>query len=144
MLIELINADKMTRQKPLILIVDDEEGFLEVFSIKLNASGFEVVAARNGKEGIGQAEKLLPDLILMDIHMPGGTGTDAALFLKQNPKTKDLKIAFLTNMKDPWPAVNGDKKKLTQALGMEDFLEKTDDLETLVMKIKEILVRKTA
>ena len=129
------------REKPLILIVDDEESFLEIFSTKLRAAGFEIAVARNGPEGTAEAEKLLPDLVLMDIHMPGETGTDAALLLKQNPKTKDVRIVFITNMQDPWPAVNGDKKKLALALGMEDFIEKTEDLDITLQKIKGILAR---
>ena len=83
----------------------------------------------------------MPDLILMDISMPGGSGTDAALAIKQNPEMKGLKIAFLTSVQDPWPTLHGDRRKLTQALGMEDFLEKTDDLEAVVGKIKKMLSR---
>src|SRR3989344_5446621 len=121
----------MAREKPLILLVDDEDSLLEIMSMKLNASGFETALAKNGKEGIAQSVALMPDLILMDIHMPGETGTDVALTIKQNPKTKDIKVAFLTSIKDPWPTINADKKKLSQAIGMEDFIEKTDDLDAI-------------
>jgi len=128
------------RPKPLVLVVDDEESFLEVITTKLQASGFDTAVAKNAAEGVSQAEKLLPDLILMDIRMPGETGTDAALTIKQNPKTKNVKIAFLTNMREPWPAaVDADKQKLSKALGMEDFLEKTSDLNILVQRIRGIL-----
>lgn len=129
------------REKPLILVVDDEESFREIMSVKLGASGFDVVTASNEKEAISQSQKYMPDLTLMDIHMPDATGTDAALAIKQNPVTKDLKIAFLTSLKDPWPAVDADRDKLSKALGMEDYLEKTDDLDKIVGKVKEILAR---
>lgn len=129
------------REKPLVLVVDDEESFLEITSTKLRSSGFDVALAHSGKEAFAEAGKLMPDLILMDISMPGGSGTDAALAVKQNPATKDLKIVFLTSVRDPWPTVNGDKKKLTKALGMEDFIEKTEDLDIVVKKVKEILAR---
>ncbi len=130
------------RDRPLILVVDDEESFLEIMSAKLNASGFNTAVAKNEQEAVVGAEKLMPDLILMDIKMPGASGTDAALAIKQNPATKNLKIAFLTSIKDPWPTVKSDHQKLSQALGMEDFLEKTDDLDVIVKKVKEILARK--
>lgn len=130
------------RDRPLILVVDDEVTFLEIMSEALLASGFDAAVAHDGKEGIEQAEKLLPDLVLMDIHMPGGTGTDAALAIKQNPRTKDVKVAFLTSLKEPWPAVQADHEKLSKALGMEDFLEKTDDLSKTIAKVREILSRK--
>ena len=130
------------RDKPLILVVDDEESFLEILSTKLAVAGFEVAIAKSGAEGVKNTETLMPDLVLMDIKMPGETGTDAALTIKQNPKTKDTKIAFLTNLKDPWPAVSADRQKLSKALGMEDFLEKTDDLDTIIEKVRQILARK--
>lgn len=128
------------REKPLILIVDDEANFLEIFSTKLKAAGFDAVTARNGKEAVKSATDLTPDLILMDIHMPNETGTDIALEIKQNPKTRPIKIAFLTNLKEPWPAVAGDRGTIAKELGMEDFLEKTADLNDLAAKVKALLV----
>ena len=95
------------RDKPLILLVDDEAAFQEILSTKLNASGFETATANNEKEALAKAESLMPDLILMDINMPGASGTDAALAIKQNEKTKGLKIAFLTNAVEPWPTEIG-------------------------------------
>ena len=127
------------RTKPLILIVDDENNFLEIMTAKLKATGFDTATAKNGKEAMKIASEPLPDLILMDIHMPGETGTDVALAIKQDSNTKNLKIAFLTNLKEPWPAVAGDREKVAQELGMEDFLEKTEDLNVLVQKIQALL-----
>ncbi|TSC82185.1 MAG: two-component response transcriptional regulator (OmpR family) [Parcubacteria group bacterium Gr01-1014_20] len=133
------------RSKPLILIVDDEENFREIFSAKIGAAGFDVQVAKNEAEAIAKAKELMPDLILMDIFMPPGpTGTDIALNIHQDSETKMLKIAFLTNLKEPWPAIQGDHQKISQELGMEDFLEKTGNLDDLVKKINEILARSSA
>lgn len=130
------------RTKPLILVVDDDGDFLEIITAKLKAAGFDTATARNAEGGIGETEHLLPDLVLMDIHMPPGpTGTDAALTIKQNPKTKDVRVAFLTSLKDPWPSMAGGKQEVSRELGMEDFLEKTEDLNVLIEKVKEILGR---
>lgn len=126
-------------RQPLVLIVDDEDNFLEIMSTALRAAGFEVATAKNGKEAVIKAAELIPNLILMDIYMPQETGTDVALNIKQNPKTRDIKIAFLTNLKEPWPAIAGDRKKIAMELGMEDFLEKTDDLSVLVSKVQELI-----
>lgn len=134
-----VAAPPARRAKPLILIVDDEKDFSEIMSLKLKAAGMDTAIAHNGKDAVVKALELMPDLILMDIHMPGETGTDVALAIKQNPKTSGLKIAFLTNLKDPWPAMAGDKSKVAQELGMEDFLEKTQDLEVLAKKVQAIL-----
>jgi CheY-like chemotaxis protein len=130
------------RSNPLILVVDDEENFLEIISTKLKTSGFDVALAHSAEEAIMESEKLMPDLILMDIRMPLRTGTDAAIAIKQNPKTKNLKVVFLTSMKEPWPGFKGDHKNLSLALGMEDFLEKTDDLDAIVRRITEIIAKK--
>lgn len=128
------------RDRPLILIVDDEENFREIFSAKLSTAGFQVETAKNEKEALEKTKTLMPDLVLMDIFMPPGpTGTDIALNIKQTPETKDIKIAFLTNLKDPWPAVAGDHKNVSKELGMEDFIEKTDDLENVALRVREIL-----
>jgi len=127
------------RDKPLILIVDDEANFREIFGAKLAAAGFEVVGAKNAKEALKQSSELVPDLILMDIHMPETTGTDLALQIKQEAKTKNVKIAFLTNMKEPWPAMSGDHSTVARELGMEDFMEKGSELDTLVKRVQELL-----
>jgi CheY-like chemotaxis protein len=128
------------RKAPLILVVDDEEDFLEIVSAPLKAAGFTVAVAHNGEEAKKQAETLQPDLILMDIYMPPGpTGTEVALSMKQNAKTKDLRIAFLTSLRDPWPGVVGDNRSMSKELGMEDFIEKTGDPKALVARVKSIV-----
>ncbi|MBI2591064.1 MAG: response regulator transcription factor [Candidatus Brennerbacteria bacterium] len=129
------------REPPLILAVDDEESFLEIISTKLKSAGFQVALAHNESEAIRESARLMPDLILMDIHLGGPSGTDAALAIKQNSKTKDLKIAFLSNLQEPWPGINSDKVGVAKTIGMEDFLDKTEDLNVLVEKIKGILRR---
>ena len=127
------------REKPLVLIVDDEKNFREIISVKLKASGFDVVLAKNDKEGLKMTGELLPDLVLMDIHLGAEDGTSAAFAIKENPKTKDVKVIFLTNMKDPWPAMAGNHEKVTSEMGMEGFLQKGDDLDMIVKRIQEVL-----
>ncbi len=131
------------RNPPLILVVDDEKDLLTITSIKLQAEGFAVAVAYNAREAVDAARKLHHDLILMDIRMPGESGTDAALEIKQMPETKDIRIAFLSSMTDPWPATKGPRDDLTKALGMEDFIDKTGDLNVMVAKVREILARET-
>lgn len=129
------------REKPLILLVDDEPNFLEIMSMKLGASGFEPVVAHSAEEAMDAAKKIQPDLILMDVHMPGATGTDAALAIKQNPETKNIKIAFLSSLKDPWPTTQASRDGVTKGIGVEDFIDKTDDLDAIVARIHELLGR---
>lgn len=129
------------RERPLILVVDDEADLREIVSIKLRAAGFDAAVACDAKEAVDAAKKAHPDLVLMDVHMPGESGTDAALEIKQAPETKDVKIAFLSNLKDPWPQTTPDRTALAKALGMEDYIDKTEDLDVTVAKVREILAR---
>ncbi len=130
------------RAKPLILVVDDEQSFLEIMSAKLAASGYDPIVAYNAKEGVDAAAKLHPDLILMDIHMPGETGTDAALQIKQDPSARDIPIAFLSSLRDPWPRTMSDRGTLAKALGMAEYIDKTADLGAVVAKVRELLAKK--
>ena len=130
------------REKPLVLLVDDEKDFVDIMKTKLEPLGFDTVSASSGEESVKCADEYMPDLILMDIFMPPGVnGTDAALAIKQNPRTKSIKIAFLTSVKDPWPGATGANKDVSRELGMEGFWEKTDDLDSLVEKIRGILAK---
>lgn len=130
------------REKPLVLLVDDEKDFLDIMRVKLEPLGFDTVSALNADEAVRCADEYMPDLILMDIFMPPGpTGTDAALAIKQHPKTKSIKIIFLSSMKDPWPGTAGAGASISKELGMEDLLQKTDDLDKTAARIKEILAR---
>ena len=129
------------REKPLILIVDDEKDFTEIIGAKLEGLGCDVIGAQNWAAAAKQAQELQPDLILMDINMPGVSGIDAAIEMKKDPKTKNIRIAFLTSMKEPWPSLSGDNQAISQEFGMDGFLEKTDDLDALAGKIQEILAK---
>lgn len=126
--------------KKLVLVVDDEASFREIMSVQLEAGGIGVATASTPQEALQKAEQLNPDLILMDIHIGGGeTGTDVALEIHQNEKTKGVRIAFLSNMKDPWPGFVGDNAKVAKEIGMDDFLSKTDDPQVNLEKIKKML-----
>jgi CheY-like chemotaxis protein len=127
------------REKPLVLLVDDEANFLEIISTKLIASGFDVVVAHNAAEAVEQTKKIRPDLVLMDISMPGETGTDAALELKQDPETKGIRVAFLSNMKDPWPRTTEPRDELAKQIGAEDFIDKSADLDVIAAKVRALL-----
>jgi two-component system alkaline phosphatase synthesis response regulator PhoP len=130
------------RDKPLILVVDDEKDLREIMALKLDASGFDAIVAADAKEAVAKALQSHPDLVLMDIHMPGESGTDAALEIKQNSETKDIKVAFLSSLKDPWPRTTPVRDDLAKSLGMEDFIDKTEDLNLTIQKVREILARK--
>jgi|SRR3989344_3755900 len=126
---------------PLILIADDDADFKEVLSAKLLKNNFTIAEAIDGEEAITKAKSILPDLIVMDIKMPGLNGTEAVLELKNNQETKDIKIVFFTNLLYPWPGVKAENEKIAKELGALTFLQKSDDLDTIVKKIQELLAQ---
>jgi CheY-like chemotaxis protein len=126
-------------QSSLILIVDDEPAFREIFSIKLTAEGFRVETAENGERAVEQAKALKPDLILMDVTMPVMDGPTAVLKLRDDPETKDIKVVFLTNLGDPQFEIQALNHKFSQDFGAQGYLRKSEDLNTLSEKIKAFL-----
>jgi two-component system, cell cycle response regulator DivK len=81
---------------PLILLVEDFEDAREMYSDYLAFSGFRVATATNGQEALDQARTLNPDLILMDLSLPGIDGWEATRILKADPATRHLSIVALS------------------------------------------------
>lgn len=130
----------LMREKPLVLLVDDEEMFLEIASIKLQADGLMTALASGVRDAIVKAERLLPDLVLSDIYMPPGpSGWELALELRRNPKTREIKFAFFTSLRDPWGELHSDPKTVVAELGSVAFLNKTDDIQELSRKVLELV-----
>ncbi|QFS50871.1 response regulator [Nostoc sphaeroides] len=107
-----------TPETNLILIVDDTPTNLEVLSEALTDAGFEVAVATSGESAIEQIEYDPPDLILLDIMMPGIDGFETCYRLKQNPQTKDIPVIFMTALSDTVDKVKG------LSLGAVDYITK--------------------
>ncbi len=125
--------------KPLILIVDDEPEFREIFSAELRIQHYRTETAENGKVGIEMAKKLKPDLVLMDVRMPVMDGAEALLKMRDDPEMKDMRVAFLTSIGDPRFEMQEINKKFSEEFGAQGYLKKTEDLSVLVKKVKEFL-----
>lgn len=81
---------------PSILLVDDFEDGLEMYAEYLTYRGFHVVIARNGEGAVSQARRHRPDIILLDLRMPGMTGTEAMRILRADPSFASTPIVALT------------------------------------------------
>ena len=129
------------RDRPLVLLLDDEEIFLEIATIKLQMSGFGVEVAHTVSEAITRVEELLPDLILSDIYMPPGpNGWEFALAVRSNPITKDIKFAFFTSLRDPMEELSqADRMRITKELKGVPVLSKTDDVDVLDKRVRGLL-----
>ena len=114
-----------------ILIVEDNENNRSLLRDILRFHGHEVAVASDGQEGIALARELMPDLILMDIQMPGLDGMTAGRILKGDPVTSGLKIIALTSF-----AMQGDQEKFMSA-GFDGYLSKpinTRELPDLISR----------
>ncbi len=118
--------------EPLILVAEDERDIRDLIVFTLQIAGFRVVDVPNGEEAVKKAKEIRPDLILMDVRMPKMTGFEACRALKQEEKTKNIPVVFLS--------AKGQEAEISTGLdlGAEDYFLKPfapDDLSRRVNKI---------
>ena len=120
-------------QKKKILIVDDERDIVKALMIRLQTSGYEVVTAFDGAQGVFMAHKEKPDLIILDIRMPAGDGFSVAQRLRKSINTFQIPIIFLTGS----PEQNSEQR--AQELGARFYIKKPYDPEELLDAVKRAL-----
>lgn len=118
-----------------ILIADDEPDILEIIQYNLQNEGYEVVTAKNGNEAIELAKRFTPDLIILDIMMPGKNGIDVCNILRMQPAFDDTLIIFLTALSDEGTEVKG------LETGADDFITKPVSPKVLVSKVNALFRR---
>lgn len=133
------NIKKFLPKIPVILLVDDDANFREIFSMKLKAAGFAVELAEDGLGGIEKAKILKPDLILMDIKMPGIDGVEATSRIKEDSVTKDIKVVFLTSVGESREEGKDIDTKMSGEIGALGYMRKTDNLDVLMENIKKFI-----
>jgi len=127
------------KDKPLILIADDETDIRDVVKMKLEASGFKVEGAADGEEAVQKARELIPDLIILDVVMPKMDGVSVLFKLKEDEKTKGIKVFLFTGKGDPRPDIVDVNKKFALESGAVGFIRKEVDLDELVAKLNEAI-----
>ncbi len=126
-------------EKKKILIVDDEPDVLILLGERLTKAGYDIIKATSGKDAIDTAGKRMPDLIIMDIAMPGMDGSEAASVLRADPKTKDIPIVFLTCL-----FTKQEEKVCGHSLGQNFFIAKPYDVNELLGEIEKRVNRPNA
>jgi two-component system cell cycle response regulator DivK len=122
-----------TDQGPLILVVDDYEDAREMYAEYLRFCGFRVAEARNGNEALEQAFALMPDLILMDLSLPGMDGWEATRQLKGDERTRHIPVVALTGH-----ALAGASEGAKRA-GCDSFVTKPCLPDDLVVEVRRML-----
>src|SRR4028119_1331234 len=132
------NTQEFTAQDFLVLVVDDTVDNLVIISLHLQQSGYRVVTATDGEEAIKVATLTHPDLILMDISMPGLDGLGATRKIREHPTLRPVPVIAVTAF-----TTEGFQRAAYDA-GMEGYLTKPIDFERLNDLIRSLLpVRKT-
>jgi two-component system, OmpR family, alkaline phosphatase synthesis response regulator PhoP len=119
-----------------VLIVDDDSDILEIVSYNLKQEGLQVFTALNGREGVAQAEKIIPDLIILDIMMPEMDGMEACEILRENPLLQNTIITFFTARAEEYSILNAYK------VGADDYITKPIKPKILISKVHALLRRK--
>jgi len=119
--------------KKKILIVDDERDIVKAVMIRLQTSGYEVVTAFDGAQGVFMAHKEKPDLIILDIRMPAGDGFSVAQRLRKSIHTFQIPIIFLTGS----PEKNSEQR--AQEVGARFYIKKPYDPEELLDAVRRAL-----
>lgn len=120
-------------KKPKVLVVDDDENTLFLLERILSDARYKVLKATSGKEGIEQAKKSKPDLIVLDIMMPELDGIATVLKLKGMEKTRSIPVIICTAVKEEEDEI------VARNLGVADYCRKTPLMEGLTEKIERIL-----
>jgi two-component system alkaline phosphatase synthesis response regulator PhoP len=118
-----------------VLLVDDEPDILEFVSYNLKKEGYKVYTASNGKEGVALAEKHKPNLVLLDVMMPGMDGIETCDIMRSIPELKNVIIAFLTARGEDYSQVAGFDA------GADDYITKPIKPKVLLSRLKALLRR---
>ncbi|MBI4249285.1 MAG: response regulator [Elusimicrobia bacterium] len=122
----------MPLPKPL-LIVDDESDIRESLHATLSMTGYQVLTAASGEEGLAKAQKDIPDLIILDVMLPHMSGFDVCRKLKSSPATKHIPVILLTALQDVEDKVQG------LEAGADDFIPKPFTSQELLARVRAFL-----
>ena len=123
--------------RPRILIIEDERALTDVLTYNLQREGYETIVAHDGQEGLRKAQTLLPDLILLDLMLPGLNGLDVCRELRAGERTRDIPILMLTAKAEETDQVVG------FSLGADDYVTKPFSVKVLLQRIKALQRRRT-
>src|SRR5690606_14360534 len=121
-----------------ILVVDDERDLVELLSVNLEAAGYTVIPAYKGDDALRKASEHVPTLVLLDLMMPGLSGTEVARRLRADPRTSRIPIIMLTARAAEADQIVG------LSVGADDYITKPFSFKVLLARIEAILRRTTA
>jgi DNA-binding response OmpR family regulator len=127
----------MARRKR-ILVVDDERDLVELIGMNLQRNGYETLSAHDGATGLEIARKQRPDMLILDVMMPGLSGRDVTMALKGDPDTAGIPILMLTAKTEETDVIVG------LSMGADDYVTKPFSMKVLMARVAAVLRRKQA
>jgi len=122
--------------KETILIVDDEEDIIELIKYNLKNEGYSILTAQSGEQAIKIAKQSRPDLIVLDLMLPGMDGLEVTRYLRSNEETSDMPIVMLTAKGEESDIITG------LELGANDYISKPFSPKVLTARIRAIFRRR--
>lgn len=127
------NQDFVGNESPDLLVVDDEPDIRNLLKIFLKERDYDVTTAKNGAEAIEKAEKTHPELVLLDIIMPGRTGFDVCKDLKLKKSTEDIPVVMYSVL-NRW-----EDKEMAREAGADDFITKSVRPEKILQTVESYM-----
>jgi two-component system alkaline phosphatase synthesis response regulator PhoP len=124
--------DTRTRK---VLIADDEPDIIEILKYNLVKEGYQVVTAIDGNDALAKAQQTNPDLIVLDMMMPGKSGMEVCEILRSQPQFKETLIMFLTALSDEATQIKG------LSTGADDYVSKPVSPNIFITKVQSLLRR---
>jgi len=122
--------------KPVVLVADDDPEILSLLSIRLKKAGYAVLEAADGEETLVQVRERYPDLVVLDVMMPGKNGWEVAKEIRRDARYKNVGIIMLT-------AIGEKINEMTSPLyGADEYVDKPFEFSNLETKISEVLERR--
>jgi two-component system phosphate regulon response regulator PhoB len=122
--------------KKSIFVVEDEEDILELLRFNLTREGYSVTTATSGEEAVKGISRKIPDLVLLDLMLPGLDGLEVCRALKKDPKTAGIPIVMATAKGEESDVVSG------LELGADDYITKPFGMKVLIARVRAVLRRK--
>ena len=136
---KLLNGDAKTVVEPMpqprILIIEDERGLIQSLTWYFNREGYETIVADDGQEGLRKAQTQIPDVILLDLMLPGLSGLDVCRELRSSDRTREIPIIIITAQAEETDQVVG------FSMGADDYVTKPFSNKVLLQRIKALLRR---
>lgn len=116
-----------------VFIVEDDHDIAEVLRFNLEHKGYKVIWEENGEQAYEKIVKNIPDLIILDIALPGISGIDVCRYLKNNPKTQHVPIMIIT------AKIKREDREACLNAGADDFITKPFALKDIFKRVSDLL-----